>query len=143
MKPLLIALILALCASFPVVAATYTVTNTNNSGAGSFRQAIEDCNSNSGHDTIDFNIPGAGPQFICLTSWLPAFTDRVTIDGYSQQGAARATDSTAAVIMIELNGSSAIFVPTPHGVQIDGNHIGTNVTGTIAKPNEGSGIEIQ
>ena len=36
--------------------ATFTVTNTNNSGAGSFRQAILDANANSGTDTIAFNI---------------------------------------------------------------------------------------
>jgi uncharacterized delta-60 repeat protein len=36
--------------------ATYTVTNTNNSGAGSLRQAITDANANAGTDTIVFNI---------------------------------------------------------------------------------------
>ena len=35
---------------------TYTVTNTNDSGAGSLRQAILDANANGGADTIDFNI---------------------------------------------------------------------------------------
>lgn len=51
-------------------AATYTVTNYNNSGAGSFRQAIEDANANAGHDTIDFSIPGAVPVTISPTSAL-------------------------------------------------------------------------
>ena len=36
--------------------ATYTVTNTDDSGAGSLRQAILDANGNAGADTIDFNI---------------------------------------------------------------------------------------
>jgi hypothetical protein len=36
--------------------ATYTVTNTNNTGAGSLRQAIIDANSNLGTDLISFNI---------------------------------------------------------------------------------------
>ena len=36
--------------------ATYTVTNTNDSGAGSLRQAILDANANAGVDTIEFNI---------------------------------------------------------------------------------------
>jgi hypothetical protein len=40
-----------------VRAATYTVTNTNDSGAGSLRQAIIDTNNNPGPDTIAFNIP--------------------------------------------------------------------------------------
>ena len=52
------------------VLATYTVTNTSNTGAGSLRQAITDANANAGADTIVFAIPGAGhndiyqmPQF--------------------------------------------------------------------------------
>ncbi|MBL8378811.1 MAG: cadherin-like domain-containing protein [Burkholderiales bacterium] len=36
--------------------ATYTVTNTNDSGAGSLRQAILSANGNAGTDTIAFNI---------------------------------------------------------------------------------------
>ncbi len=36
--------------------ATFTVTNTNNSGGGSLRQAILDANANAGTDTIVFNI---------------------------------------------------------------------------------------
>src|SRR5688572_23214049 len=38
-------------------AATFTVTNTNDSGAGSLRQAILDANANPGQDMISFNIP--------------------------------------------------------------------------------------
>src|SRR6185503_18088522 len=44
-------------------AATFTVINTNDSGAGSLRQAIIDANTNPGLDTISFNI-GSGPQTI-------------------------------------------------------------------------------
>ena len=33
---------------------TFTVTNTNNAGAGSLRQAISDADSNPGHDVIEF-----------------------------------------------------------------------------------------
>src|SRR5215471_6308886 len=36
---------------------TFVVTNTNDSGAGSLRQAILDANANAGADTINFNIP--------------------------------------------------------------------------------------
>ena len=36
---------------------TFTVTNTNNSGAGSLHQAIINANTNVGFDTIQFNIP--------------------------------------------------------------------------------------
>jgi len=47
-----------------VSAATITVTNTNDSGAGSLRQAISDATSG---DTIDFNLSGC-PCTIALTS---------------------------------------------------------------------------
>ena len=47
-----------------VHAASYTVTNTSDSGAGSLKQAILDANANSSTDTIDFNIPGTGPHTI-------------------------------------------------------------------------------
>src|SRR5438445_1734252 len=70
--------------------ATFFVVNTNDSGAGSLRQAILDANSNpnsGGPDFIDFNIPGAGVHTISPTSALPTITDPVTIDGYSQPSA--------------------------------------------------------
>lgn len=97
-------LVLLLWLAAPVAqAATYTVANTNNSGAGSFRQAIDDANSNPGLDTIDFNIPGTGPHVISLTSWLPAFTNQVIIDGYSQPGAGPRAGVGAADSMQDTN----------------------------------------
>ena len=151
----------------------YVVTNTNNSGAGSFRQAIKDANSHAGDDTITFHIPGPGPHTIRPTSFLPAFTGRITVDGYSQPGASRATADTPATIMIELDGSSAgedvgglyfftnsgnsrisglainnfnrvgVYLLNSPGTQIDGNYIGCDPTGTVAKGNVQSGIQIQ
>ena len=90
-------------------AATFTVTNTDDSGAGSLRQAIEDANSTPGADTIAFNIPGAGVHTITPTTALPAASQTVTIDGYTQPGASPNTDpiATNAVILIELDGSLA------------------------------------
>lgn len=49
-----------LLASLPLSAATYTVTNTGDTGAGSLRQAITDANGTAAADTIAFNIPGGG-----------------------------------------------------------------------------------
>ena len=64
-----------------VYAATYTVTNTNDAGAGSLRQAILDANTNPDADLIDFNIGGGGPYTISITSSaLPNITEEVTID---------------------------------------------------------------
>ena len=58
--------------------ATFPVTNLQNSGAGSLRQAIIESNKRPGADTIDFDV--AGTIRIGRTS-LPAITDTVTIDG--------------------------------------------------------------
>src|SRR5947207_3203722 len=88
---------------------TFTVTNTNDSSAGSLRQAILDANANSGTDTIAFNIPGSGVHTIAPTSSLPTITDPVIIDGYTQSGASRNTQTVRddAVLLIEVNGANA------------------------------------
>lgn len=44
------------------VAATFTVTNTNDSGAGSLRQAIIDANNTVTDDTITFSVPAGDPN---------------------------------------------------------------------------------
>ncbi|MBI2927940.1 MAG: right-handed parallel beta-helix repeat-containing protein [Verrucomicrobia bacterium] len=80
-------------------AATFTVTSTTDSGAGSLRQAILDANAAAGADTIDFNIAGTGVKTITPTSALPTITEAVTIDGATQPG-------FAGVPLLELNGSS-------------------------------------
>lgn len=58
--------ILLLC-GMNVNAATYTVTNTNDAGAGSLRQAITDANSAMGPDNIYFNIPTTDPNYNSTT----------------------------------------------------------------------------
>jgi hypothetical protein len=68
----------------PAWAATYTVTNNADSGAGSLRQAIVDANATTGvADTINFDLGSAAT--ITLTSSLPPITDGagLTIDGGS------------------------------------------------------------
>lgn len=75
-------------------ATTFPVTNTNDAGAGSLRQAILDANAaGAGPHTIAFNVPGSaltGPfggkrALIALASPLPALTVAgVTIDGTTQ-----------------------------------------------------------
>lgn len=68
------------------VARTFTVTNTNDSGPGSLRQAILDSNGAPSQQTIAFNIGGGGLQTTTPTSPLPAITDPVIIDGTTQPG---------------------------------------------------------
>ena len=62
------------------------VTDTNNAGPGSLRQAILDANANPGPDTIEFDIEPGGGQTIALTSPLPTLAEAVTIDGTTQPG---------------------------------------------------------
>lgn len=64
-------------------AATYTITNTNDAGAGSLRQAITDANSNAGADVIQLDSSIRGT--ITLASDLPAITESVTIDATTGQ----------------------------------------------------------
>ena len=74
------------------------VTNTNDSGFGSLRAAIECANSNAGPDVINFTISGTGPHIINLATQLPELTDdETTIDGFSQTGYYRG--------IVQLNGS--------------------------------------
>ena len=74
-------------AALAATATTYTVTTTADSGAGSLRQAILDANTNAGADTIAFDIPGSGVHTITPLTALPAITQSLTIDGYTQTGA--------------------------------------------------------
>ena len=57
-----------LAATGPISAVTFTVTNTNDAGAGSLRQAILDANASAGADDIVFAIPGPGVHTIVLAS---------------------------------------------------------------------------
>src|SRR5881397_223402 len=70
---------------------TFNVTNTNDSGPGSLRQAILDANASAAiPHTILFNIPTADPGFaggvftIQPVSQLPEIKRSTTIDGASQ-----------------------------------------------------------
>lgn len=66
---------------------TTVVTNTNDSGPGSLREAINCANSNPGADLISFNIGGTPPFIISPATKLPAIIDDyTTIDGTTQPG---------------------------------------------------------
>jgi hypothetical protein len=109
--------VLAWLLSAPLAAATFTVTNTNDSGAGSLRQAILDANANPGLDTIAFDIPssdgGCAPSGVCTivpATQLPTVSDPVIIDGYTQPGSSVNTDPAAfnGVLLIELSGGGTL-----------------------------------
>jgi hypothetical protein len=89
-----------------------------NPSAGSLRAAILAANAHDNGlnpggaaDVIAFAIPGAGPHTIRPTAELPAITDPVVIDGYTQAGATPNTNAPGlannAVLEIELDGENA------------------------------------
>jgi hypothetical protein len=78
---------------------TFIVTNTNDSGAGSLRQAVLDANANPGLDTISF--AGGLNGTIVLTSGQLSITDGLTINGPG-----------ANVLAVSGNSSSRVFSNT-------------------------------
>lgn len=89
------------------VLVTYTVTSTDDSGAGSLRQAILDANANAGADTITFGgiFTDATPDTITLTSGQLTITDGVTITG-----------TGANLLTISGNNASRVFEFGPFSV---------------------------
>ncbi len=125
------------------------VRNTNNSGAGSFRQAIIDANAASDADNILFNIQGAGPFTISPLSALPTITQPVTIDGYAQIGASQNTLAVGnnALLKVELNGASTSGAS---GLRLQSNDVkvkGLSVTqwldeGIVVGPGVSNGVQV-
>lgn len=143
--------------------ATFTVTNTNDNGAGSLRAALNSANNTAGADTIQFSI-GTGKQVIRPTKALPAVTETVTIDASTQPGVtttplvvlngkgagvvnglevkAGADNCTIKSLVINNFGGNGIVLRS------DGNnvrlcYIGTNPTGTAGAGNGLDGIVVK
>ncbi|MFC5487665.1 right-handed parallel beta-helix repeat-containing protein [Dokdonella soli] len=91
---------------------TIVVTNANDSGPGSLRDAITQANAVNVFHYINFNIPGSCPQFINLASALPTIKYGMRIDGYSQPGthANTAAINDNAVRCVVLDGGGTISV---------------------------------
>src|SRR5439155_21680518 len=89
------------------------VTNTNDSGAGSLRDAITNANADLTTDTIVFNIPTSDPRYNASTgvftintaSALPRINTQVIIDGTTQTGFTGDTNHLGPEILI--NGTGA------------------------------------
>jgi hypothetical protein len=102
----------------PALATSIEVTNTNDTGPGSLRQAIVDANNNPGPDTITFDIPPCGGACVIQPATaLPYLSGgETTIDGYTQPGAQAATATTSATIQIQIDGTN---IPSPsHGLYV-------------------------
>jgi trimeric autotransporter adhesin len=116
------------------VLATFTVTNTNDAGAGSLRQAILDANANAGADVITFNISGTGVHTITLSSILPTISGPVTIDATTDDSFA-ANGNRPAIV---LNGNNAI----QDGLQLYSGSDGSTVRGLVIQNFTDDGIDI-
>ena len=146
-------------------AATFTVTNVNDSGTGSLRQAITDANANPGLDTIDFNLAGTAPFTLNLAAGLPAITESLVLDATTQSGFSNkpvvvlnGAGVAASVNGLTLNSGGntirglVIKSFARYGLEalaaaagsntIQGCFIGTDTNGTVAQPNTFGGIHI-
>jgi hypothetical protein len=124
----------------------FTVTNTNDVGPGSLRQAILDSNASPGPpgtiNSIEFNISGSGVHTIIPATQLPDIVQPVMIDGYTQPGSSPNTNPLGqrdnAVILIELSGE--IAPPSSAGLTILANQCGAR--GLVINRFQGDAIVI-
>ncbi len=126
------AFLLGLCLASAARAATFTVTNTGDSGPGSLRQAITDANTAAGTDTIAFNVSGAGcTGGICTitpATQLPTIASPVLLDGYTQPGSLVNTNAQGAlntVLKVVLSGE------TTHATGLQLSAAGSTIRGIV------------
>jgi hypothetical protein len=113
------------------------VTNTNDSGDGSLRDALTRVNAdtaNTSSDLVLFHIPGPGPFTIDLQSALPALTHPVWINGDSESAFLHQKSG------ITIDGS-AITGTTVDGLTLDSGGIShTTIQGLTIQNFSGDGI---
>ena len=146
------------------LAAPIMVTNANDSGAGSLRQAIIDANVDTALDLIHFDIPGAGPHTIAVTTQLPAVDTPIEIDGatepdYAGQPVIGITSGGAPGIGVRFvggsdnsvlrgvsiygfTGESGLVVQDTSNVQITGNYLGVQPDGVTAGTTQSIGLQV-
>jgi parallel beta-helix repeat protein len=110
----------------------FAVSNSNDVGRGSLRQAILNADAIYGFNVIHFAIPGTGVQTINALSPLPAITNSMAIDGATQPG-------FTGTPLIQLSGASIASGPE-NGLQV--NAAGTTIRGLIVNGFDGTGISV-
>lgn len=143
-------------------AANFLVTNTNDSGDGSLRQAILDANFNQVATAINFKIAGSPPFTINLQTDLPRIFAAVSIDGTTQPGFSGRpiievhSANSQLVSALTLNGGNSVvrglvlnrFKAAGIGLGgkgnnfVEGNYIGADLTGAT-RQSDGVGVFVQ
>ncbi|MEZ4767078.1 MAG: right-handed parallel beta-helix repeat-containing protein [Caldilineales bacterium] len=157
-------------------AVTFVVNSTNDPGNGpcnasecTLREAIIAANANgSSQDTIQFNIPGAGPHVITLAAAMQPISQPLIVDGLSQPGAScnglpadprivvngsglgggetgltiTAGSTQIKGLVIQRFPSHGVVIQGSGGVTLDCNYIGTNAAGINDLGNGGIGVYI-
>jgi len=144
-------------------ATTFVVSNINDSGPGSLRQAMVNANLTNPPVAISFQIPGAGAHTIAVLSALPSVLGPVQIDGTTQPGYAvgqpvielngagagasvglRLSSSFSVVRGLVINGfgGGGVRIDGPGSNTVAGCFIGTDATGTTQRANAAEGIYV-
>jgi hypothetical protein len=150
-----------------LVSTVLTVTNTNDSGTGSLRQALLDANNQAAPHIVNFNVAKGGQvHTIAPNTALPTIINPLVIDGTSEPGFAGRPlielsgvhNSQIGALVIGPGGGSSIIkglalnrwhlsaidlMNGADGNSIVGNYIGTDPTGAIAEGNNQNGIAVE
>ncbi|HEX4142637.1 MAG TPA: right-handed parallel beta-helix repeat-containing protein [Pirellulales bacterium] len=138
---------------------TFTVSNLNDSGTGSLREAIINANATSGASTIDFTVAGT----INLTSAsLPAIDENVDIAGSSAPGYTTAPvvevdfhlfdgldfisgsggSTVDGLSLVSAGGTSGVTISNTSDVTVEGNYLGLELDGSTGNANAADGVTI-
>jgi parallel beta-helix repeat protein len=142
--------------------ATYVVSNTADSGAGSLRQAILDSNASPARDTIAFAISSLSKSIEAKSS-LPPIANPVIIDATTQPGYAgtpvvelsgkqlsngenglilNAGQSEVRGLVINQFPGFGIHIEGSGQNRVESNFVGTDLSGQLSKGNGLSGIHV-